>query len=191
MCSAVQQASDAFMDGALTFLPTEDPNSTRPVHCETLRSALTGDHNDEEDLRYVCMCDLVPLLSSAAFAEVEQEGWLSADLTGHMLAVQALLEVRSAFLREDFAAMHRISSAALAAALAPVEPLSEPTPVDCDPALAAPVEVSVDVRWPKRCWAELSLARDHAAYVLSCSNLCDAIYAHRIDGRLGYDRVIG
>ena len=112
----------------------------------------------------------------AAFAAVEQAGWLTADLTGHMLAVQALLEVRSAFLREDFAGMHRASSAALAEAASSSDPDPDPVEGDGHPDL---------VRWPEQCWAELSLARDHAAFVLSCSQLCEAIYAHRIEGRVG------
>ena len=133
---------------------------------------------------YVCMLTMTSMycamyVCAAAFAAVEQAGWLTADLTGHKLAVQALLEVRSAFLREDYAAMHRASSAALAAAVFSGDPDPAQGDGDCDPDL-----VPVAVRWPDRCGAELSLARDHAAFVLSCSQLCDAIYAHRIEGRL-------
>ena len=42
VCAALQAAAEAFLDGALTYLPTEDPDPTQPVHCDTLRSAAAG-----------------------------------------------------------------------------------------------------------------------------------------------------
>lgn len=91
------------------------------------------------------------------------------ELASHKRAVVVLYDVRQSFLAEDWEEVYATSFQALLQ-----EQPNEQS--DYDSNSVAPVPL------PAQCVAELTLARDHTAYLISCGQLCDAIYSNRIEG---------
>jgi len=101
-----------------------------------------------------------------AFNSLPSE-WLTKELLEHKKAVNVLHDIRVNFMNEDWLKLYAVTSDALA--------LTTENHRD-----------SLDLGLPSLCLAEIRLAREHAAYTLSCSCLCDAIYSNRVVGGLNY-----